>query len=41
MGILLDTVKLIEKRIQKESHRPWLEVIEEVKAELKTKTMKI
>lgn len=35
MGILLETVKLIEKRIQKESHRPWLEVIDEVKAELK------
>lgn len=37
MGVLLDTVEIIQKRIEKESHRPWLEVIEEVEQELKEK----
>ena len=36
MGVLFEVVEIIQKRIKEENHRPWLEVIEEVKAELKT-----
>ncbi|WFD08734.1 hypothetical protein [Tepidibacter hydrothermalis] len=35
MGILLEAVEVIQKRIEEENYRPWLEVIEEVKNEWK------
>ncbi|WP_256466714.1 hypothetical protein [Tepidibacter aestuarii] len=31
MGVLFEVVEVIQQRIEEESHRPWLEVIEEVK----------
>ena len=30
MGVLFEAVEIIQKRIEEENHRPWLEVIEEV-----------
>lgn len=33
MGALFEAVEIIQNRIEKENHRPWLEVIEEVKNE--------
>ncbi|CAH2213210.1 hypothetical protein [Tepidibacter aestuarii] len=36
MGVLLDAVELIQKKIEKENNRPWKEVIEEVKEELES-----
>ncbi|MEJ8555123.1 hypothetical protein [Tepidibacter sp. Z1-5] len=38
MGVLLEAVEIIQKRIEEENHRPWLEVIEEVREELKRNT---
>lgn len=34
MGLLLEAVNLIQQRIDTENHRPWLEIIEEVKNEI-------
>ncbi len=35
MGILYDNIKRIQERIEKESHRPWKDIIEEFKRESK------
>ena len=36
MGVLLEAVEIIQKRIEKENYRPWLELIEEVKENIES-----
>ncbi|CAH2213495.1 hypothetical protein [Tepidibacter aestuarii] len=35
MRVLFEAVEVIQKRIEEENHRPWVDVIEEVTEELK------
>ncbi|WP_278281481.1 hypothetical protein [Tepidibacter mesophilus] len=36
MGVLRELVEIIQKRIEEENHRTWLDVMEEVKNDLKS-----
>lgn len=36
MSVLFEAVEIIQKMIEEENHRPWLEIIEEVKENIES-----